>query len=325
MGPLILGIDAGGSKTVAWLARWDEVAEPEVIGCGEAGPANPQSADFPETLKNLTTAVKTAFAAACIPRQTVASAVLAAAGSDREENRRALSAWAEEISLAVRFQVVHDAWPVLAAGTPDGWGIALISGTGSLVFARASDGRTARAGGWGFLFGDEGSGYALAIAGLRAAAQAADGRAVPTQLLDAILDHFHLDQPEALISTVYPLASNRQRIAELAETVLEVAVAGDATAGEIVHEAARQLAVMVAAVAVRLGWRGEIIPLALAGGVLVGRRLLCGRLQDELRSLGLQTGPVTIVRQPVLGAMKLAREAIPRADEIGTTRTSPKP
>ena len=77
----------------------------------------------------------------------MAAAVLAGAGSDREENRRAFREWAHDRRLADRFQVVHDAVPVLAAGTPDGWGVALISGTGSLAYGRTADGRTARAGG----------------------------------------------------------------------------------------------------------------------------------------------------------------------------------
>jgi N-acetylglucosamine kinase-like BadF-type ATPase len=308
MEPLILGIDAGGSKTLAWLARSDETAESQILGRGAAGPANPQSVGFSMTLENLMAAVTEAFAAAGIPRQTVASAVLAVAGSDREENRRALSVWAEEVSLAARFKVVHDAWPVLAAGTPDGWGIALISGTGSLAFGRSADGCTARAGGWGFLFGDEGSGYALAVAGLRAAAQAADGRAPPTQLLGAILDSFHIERPEALIPTVYPLASNRQRIAELAETVLDVAAAGDATATEIVDEAASQLAAMVMAVAVRLDWHGATIPLAFAGGVLISRPLFCERVHDQLRTSRFPIGSPAVVHEPVLGALKLARQ-----------------
>ena len=308
MESLILGIDAGGSKTVACLARSRGTDEPLVLGRGAAGPANPQSVGFPAALKNLTAAVTAAFDAAGIPCQAVASAVLGAAGSDGAENCRMLSEWAEEISLAARFQIVHDAWPVLAAGTPDGWGIALISGTGSLAFGRAADGRTARTGGWGFLFGDEGSGYALAVAGLRAAAQAADGRGPPTRLLDAILDHFHLDAPEELVPAVYPLANNRPRIAELAETVLAVADAGDATASGIVDEATGQLACMIAAVAARLDLLRETIPLALAGGVLVGSRLLRARLQDKLRALGLQAGPVAVVHEPVLGALKLASE-----------------
>jgi N-acetylmuramic acid 6-phosphate etherase len=313
MDPLILGIDSGGSKTVAWLARWDEGVEPEILGRGAAGPGNPQSVGFEGALQSLTSAVVAAFATAGIPRQSVASAVLAAAGSDSEENRRAFSIWAEETSLATRFQVVHDAWPVLVAGTPKGHGIALISGTGSLAFGRAADGNTARAGGWGFLFGDEGSGYALALAGLRAAAHSADRRAAPTSLSEAILGHFHLERPEALVAAVYPLASNRQRIAELAETVLDVEVAGDATAQEIVSEATRQLAKMVAAVAAQLDWLSATIPLALAGGVLVGRPFVGDQLLKDLQSLGLQIGPVCLVREPVLGALKMAKFGCPEA------------
>jgi N-acetylmuramic acid 6-phosphate etherase len=307
---LILGIDSGGSKTVAWLARWGESPEPEVIGRGGAGPANPQSVGFSVALANLTAAVTAAFSAVGLPRQRVTSAVLGAAGSDGEENRKAFSAWAEDMSLAAKFQVVHDAWPVLAAGTPGTCGIALISGTGSLAFGRASDGRTARAGGWGFLMGDEGSGYALSVAGLRAAVQSADGRAGPTAILERLLDHFQLDRPQALVPAVYPLAGDRQRIAELAEIVLAAAAAGDAVAGRILQQAARDLAVMVAAVASQLDCRNGPVPLALAGGVLVGTQLLSSRLQEELRLLEVSIGPVAPVREPVLGALKMARECV---------------
>ena len=92
--------------------------------------------------------------------------------------------------MARSVRIVHDAVPILAAGSPEGWGVALISGTGSLAFGRDRQGRSCRAGGWGFLFGDEGSGYAIALAGLRAAAQAADGRAPATRLLEGFLERF---------------------------------------------------------------------------------------------------------------------------------------
>jgi N-acetylglucosamine kinase-like BadF-type ATPase len=310
MESLLLGIDAGGSKTVAWLALCHPAAEPEVLGRGAAGPANAQSVGLSQSLENLTAAVTAAFSAARLPCQTVASAVLAAAGSDSAEIRRALTAWADGISLAGHFRIVHDAWPLLAAGTPRGFGIALISGTGSLAFGRSADGRTARAGGWGFLFGDESSGYALAVAGLRAAAQAADGRAGPTRLLDAFLEEFQLDRPEKLVPAVYPLAGDRRQIAALAETVLATAAAGDATAGRIVDEAARELVRMVAAVAARLDWHSAPIPLALTGGCLINSPLLRERLQMELGSSALAVGPVAVVADPVLGAVRLARERI---------------
>ena len=165
MEQLILGIDSGGSKTIACLGRLSDSGPPLELGRGTAGPANLQSVDRSVVLENITDAVAAAFVAAGVRRCKVTSAVLAAAGSDRDENRRVFSEWANEIALADRFRIVHDAWPVLAAGTPECWGVALISGTGSIAFGRAADGRTTRAGGWGFLFGDEGSGYALAVAG----------------------------------------------------------------------------------------------------------------------------------------------------------------
>jgi len=306
MEQLILGIDSGGSKTIACLGRLNETGTPQELGRGTAGPANLNSVERSEVLKNITDAVAAAFAAAGIPRRTVASAVLAAAGSDRDENRKVFIEWAHDISLADRFRIVHDAWPVLAAGTPECWGVALISGTGSIAFGRAADGRTFRAGGWGFLFGDEGSGYALAVAGLRAAAQAADGRIAPTQLLPAALQQFHIDRPEALVAAVYPLAGDRQRIAEFAKPVLDLAAGGDAVAVAIVHEAARQLAAMVGAVAARLDVAGETIPLALTGGVLVASQLLQNRLVKELHALKINIGPIAVVNEPVLGALKLA-------------------
>ena len=99
--------------------------------------------------------------------------------------------------------MIEDAALLLAAGTPDGWGVAVVAGTGSMAFARGTDGRTARAGGWGPLLGDEGSGYALALSGLRAAARAADGRAQATLLTDRLLAACGLSRPEDLVGIVY--------------------------------------------------------------------------------------------------------------------------
>ena len=306
MEQLILGIDSGGSKTIACLGRMTDSGQPRELGRGAAGPANLQSVERSVVLRNISDAIAAAFAAANVPRCTVASAVLAAAGSDRDENRKIFTDWANEIALANRFRTVHDAWPVLAAGTPECWGVALISGTGSIAFGRAADGRTARAGGWGFLFGDEGSGYALAVAGLRAAAQAADGRGIPTKLLDAALKHFQIDRPEALVAAVYPMANDRQRIAEMARLVLDMAAANDAAAMAIVDDAARQLAAMVAAVAAKLDTSDKMTPLAITGGILVASQMLQKRLVEELQKLNVSVGPIAVVSEPVLGALKLA-------------------
>src|SRR4029453_12414402 len=93
----------------------------------------------------------------------------------------------------------------LAAGAPEGWGVALIAGTGSFCWGRDAAGRSARVGGWGFLLGDEGSGYDLAVQALRLATQTADGRAEAHAILRAILDHWGPRLPGSFLS---PLQSH---------------------------------------------------------------------------------------------------------------------
>lgn len=306
---LILGIDSGGTKTVAWVAQRSEADTPQVIGRGTSGGANPQAVGFDAALANLDQAIDAACADAGAPPEPFAAAVLALAGSDRDEVRRPLIRWAEDRRLAHRFRVVHDADPVLAAGTPNGWGVALIAGTGSFAFGRTDDGRTTRSGGWGYLFGDEGSGYAIALAGLRAAARSADGRGGNTQLLDGFLERLGLERPEQLIPAVYQSTCPRATIASLADVVTQAADEADEVAGGILDQAGRELAAMVAAVAGKLELSGGRFPLALAGGVLTNSDILRERLSAHLASLGLTPAPTASVPDPVLGALELAHLA----------------
>ncbi len=304
---LILGIDGGGTKTIAWLAAYAVGEEPRVIGRGTAGPSNVQVVGVDSAIKNLNDAVAAAFARAGIASAAVAAAVVALAGSDRHESRQELERWAVDRHLARRLRVVHDALPVLAAGSPDGWGVALVCGTGSFCFGQSRDGRCTRAGGWGYLFGDEGSGYAIAVAGLRAAAKAEDGRGPATELLPAFLKRFSLNKSAELIPAVYRMADDPTAIASLAEVVTATAAKQDAVAEQIVIDAASELAAMVAAVARELDFASESFPLVLSGGVLLGFEGLRNRLQARLGSLQLRPSPLACVREPVAGAIKLAQ------------------
>jgi N-acetylmuramic acid 6-phosphate etherase len=348
---LVLAIDGGGTKTVAWLARGLETGLPEggrrkkeggiqpsafslqqspaprppspvprpyplvpepagdpsVVGRAVAGPANPQTVGFTQATENLDRVVAAAFHDAALEIEPVTAAVLALAGSGREENRRAFERWAQRRRLARRFRVVNDALPVLVAGSPDGWGVALIAGTGSLAFGQTRDGRTARAGGWGFRFGDEGSGYAIAVAGLRAAAKSADGRGPPTRLLKRLLDRLALTAPAELIPAISQIASDRAAFAALAEVVTKTAGEGDAVAEQIVNEAAGELAAMTAAVVRQLDLPASGFPIALAGGALLASENLQRCLMTQVGLLGLLPHPVTKVPEPVAGALMLAK------------------
>ena len=307
---LALGIDGGGTKTVAVLAAIAADGSESIVGRGMSGPSNPQVVGFEKSFLALESAIEAAFAAHAAAPTTVDAACLALAGAGRDADVRRFQAWSKRI--AHQTVLAPDAAPVLAAGTPNGWGVALIAGTGSLAYGQDAEGVRARAGGWGPLFGDEGSGYAIALAALQALVRADDGRGPRTELTDRLLDRLQLDAVPALVESVLRRRMDRARLASLAETVVATALAGDAVADAILEEACRDLAEMVDAVARRLRLNSEAFPLALGGGVLVGEPLVRERLDRELRRRGLLPKPTALVDDPALGALRIAiRRLIP--------------
>lgn len=310
---LVIGIDGGGSKTLAWLADATFSYGAAPLGVGEAGPSNPQSIGWETALENMGRAVDTAFIAAGYPPCKIAAACVAMAGSDRENARRRLNEWSAGRELTDRFLPVHDAAALLAAGTPDGYGVAIISGTGSLAFGHSESGKTARSGGWGYLFGDEGSGYAVAIAGLRAVASAADGRTAATLLTDRFLQELAITSPTEMVQAVYARQDDRTWLSSLSQIVVSAANEGDVVAQSILEGAADALAEQVTAVTRSLGMDAEKYPLAIGGGLLVQAASLRERLITRLQQHESHPDPVTVVSHPVAGAVILARNLVTAA------------
>jgi N-acetylglucosamine kinase-like BadF-type ATPase len=294
---LLLGIDGGGSFTRAAIAD----ASGAVLGQGQAGSSNYQSVGFAAATQALLQAIGAARLDAGLgPQARFDAACFGLAGAGRPDDQIRFTDWAAEHGIATNVRFVSDAEIILAAGTPDQWGVALVSGTGSLCWARAPDGASLRVGGWGYLLGDEGSGYDLAVRALRLAAQTADGRAAAHSLLAAVLEYWRLDQPAQLIGYVYHTDRTRAAIAEVGKLVLSLAERGDPHATQLIEQAAGELAEMVAVAVARLGIAAP--PVALAGGLFTGT-LLRSALLSRVR---VPLGPVTYVEQPVLGAIRLA-------------------
>lgn len=304
---LVLGIDGGGTKTVAWLGT---VEDPGIIlGRGAAGPGNVRAVGFATAQMNIAAAIDAAFRDARLPQSAVAAACLSLAGAGRPEEQGQMTAWATGQRIADIIRITSDAEPVLAAGSPEAWGVALICGTGSLAWGRTVSGQTARAGGWGYLLGDEGSAYWIARTGLQAVVRAADGRDQPTALLEAFLDRLDLTEPMQLIDCIYAQEMTRDRLAGLGDVVFSAAK-DDRIAAEIVESGAKELAQSIAAVASRLSFAPHAYPLALAGGIVLNQDGYRERIVFYLRSAGLSPGNVTLVSEPVLGALKLSRTSI---------------
>lgn len=298
---LVLGIDGGGSKTLALVADDSR----HVLGRGAAGASNYQAVGVDAALAALDNAIADAVASAGLAHSRFAAACIGMAGVDRPEDHALLRGWADRSLPGIPVAIVNDAQLVLAAGTPEGWGAALICGTGSIVYGQDCAGRQARAGGWGHVLGDEGSGYAVGQAALQAIMRAFDGRASATALTQEVLAHWGLSSPTDLVGRVYRETLLPADMAALAPLVEAIAAAGDEVAKGIILEAGRELALAVRAVVRELNL-SQPTPCALAGGVIVKGTELRSAFLDAASDQGLALAPVTPVAEPAQGAISLA-------------------
>ncbi len=305
LGPLVLGVDGGGTKTQAWLANVDDQGLPRVIGRGVAGSSNKVAVGFENAMNNLGAAMRQAFADAQLTPSPIASAAFALAGSGTEAVRQQVLDFVKTNLQVESACVIHDGQAVLQAGTPDGWGIAMIAGTGTVAYGANPSGTTAVVGGWGYWFGDEGSAYWLGQSALRAISHAADGRANPTKLTNAVLSRLDTQNPREILATLLSKDDTRRAIAELAELVCNVAEQQDEVASQIVEQAAQHWSRHIGCLAQQL-MPEEPFPLALAGGVLCGSSFAQNRLLEQLEADQLRTTSVEFVPEPVVGCVQLA-------------------
>lgn len=308
-GPLIIGVDGGGTKTDVMLATVDESGEIVVLGEGQSGPSNMRLAGRKQTLESLEEAVGRAAEPLRENGIKADIGVLALAGSDFSDVRQQLTQWADETGLFQRIEIVNDADAVLAAGTDGRWGVALVVGTGSIAIGVDRKGRFITRGGWGHWYGDKGSGYDLACRALAAVSEAEDGMGPETTLTMKMREHFQLENPRLIIQKLYATGNVRAHIARAAPVVLDAAAGGDIVAVRIVEACAGELIRLVTAVTCDLEF-SDAYPLALAGGVICKSDSYRARLEAGLRSINPAPGHVQTVPKPVLGAIRIGHKLL---------------
>jgi N-acetylglucosamine kinase-like BadF-type ATPase len=298
-----LGIDGGGSKTLAILVDGDG----QERGRGIAGSSNYAAVGLEPALASIHSAVELATQAT--GPISIQRAWLGLAGLDRPEDHTSLFPHLRSLATTVRLS--NDAELLLSA-LDNAVGVAIIAGTGSIALGRDAHDTRARAGGWGHVMGDEGSGYELGRRALQAAARAADGRGEPTLLLDLILQHWQLEQADAMIGVVYP-DDDKAKIARLSSCVFQAASQGDAIAQSLIEEAAAELALAALTVSKALDLPTEL-PLALGGGLLLHEPDLRERLLQHIQRQRA-TGQVVIVEHPALSAARAMIHLTSTTDE----------
>jgi N-acetylglucosamine kinase-like BadF-type ATPase len=302
-----IGVDGGGTRTRAVVAGEDLVP----MGRGGAGPANAATRPLPLVVETILDAVGDAAVSAVVDVGRAERVGVGLAGVESAGLAKPLTAALEKHLGAGRVFVTTDARIALAGaspGDPDGPGVVLIAGTGAIAFGRGADGAEARAGGWGPLLGDEGSGYAIARQGLAAVVRELDGRGPQTEIKKLLFESERgIHTLEELLAKVYRSEGGAGDVAAYFPLVLQAAKSGDGEARRILGEAGKELALAAITVIRKLGLEKESFPVSTVGGVFAAGELLLGPLGKELHAVAPQAHLGPPAYPPEIGAIRLAR------------------
>jgi len=297
----VLGVDGGGSATRCVIMSTGG----EALATGKAGPSNPITVGAEKALANILEAVDEASARSGV-HEFMASR-LGVAGTDRSRLRQELLD-----GMPGSFgdtQIVSDAASALAGGTGCRPGVAVIAGTGSIAYGENTLRETARAGGWGWRLGDEGSGYTIGLNAIMAALKAHDGRAPETLLKEKIVGHLGLDGIEGIIDWVYEPGREPRDIAYLVPLVREAEAVGDEAAALVMAEAGAELGLVANAVIRRLGLSGGF-PVSLNGGVFKQPSGYIMAFEEVVRREAPECALIEPRLPPLLGSGLLALRAV---------------
>ena len=299
----VMGIDAGGTKTVCLLAD----GRGHIVAESRGGGANLQAAGELEVEKVLHHVMEEAIGDRDIRPVAIC---LGIAGVDREDDAEAVRGIMRRIGFKTRTLVVNDALIALVAGAgvhhP---GVVVVAGTGSIAYGRDAASRAARSGGWGYLLGDEGGGFWIGRSALVSVVRQSDGRGPATLLTDLVLADMRLATPADLVHAIYVRGLHRYAIASIAPVVQRAADLGDAVATDIITRAAGELSSAAASGIARLGMRGDVFPLVLSGGVFRGVPSLVDLVAARIVEVAPRTSENRLEDEPARGAVALALAA----------------
>jgi N-acetylglucosamine kinase-like BadF-type ATPase len=309
----VLGIDGGGSKTVCILM--DDLHQ--VLGRGEAGPSNYQSIGREATLQSIQSAIHNAVEAAIITNPLKVDAIcLGLAGVGRAANIEVVKDLVKELQnsklpivwalQSANIVICNDALIALVGGIGQSVGIVVAVGTGSIVFGRNHEGHTKRVGGWGYILGDEGSAYKIAIAGMNAALKSYDGQEISTSLVEAFKQHLDLENIEDLIELIYRRGWGVKQIAALAPIVDLAAASGDEVANIIIDDAVKELVKATSTVIDAIFSFDSVLEVVTTGSVWRGRCKIHDRFAASLCKKFPEVKVICPRYEPAYGAALLA-------------------
>lgn len=308
-----LGVDGGGSKTTCAVGD-----EHSILASSTAGASNITRVGEERARESIHHAVRAACDAAKLRPKQIKRLCIGAAGAAREEVAAALRKIAAEL-IPGEVEVVGDMTIAMEAAFGTGSGVIVIAGTGSIAYGRDSYGKTARAGGWGFAIGDEGSAHWIGREAVSELLRAIDETSndqsaskhlehtefIPEILFRELKNVWNVDSVERLAR----LANSNPDFSALFPAVLAAAHSGDKVAKEVLQKAASELSRIAAIVIHRLFSDSAVVPIAMVGGVFRHSKTIRQRFRDHALAIHPNTTLNSEVVEPVYGALQMARKS----------------
>lgn len=302
MNQYVIGVDGGGTKTE--LVLIDRSAN--VIGKARCGTTNYQVVGGAKLKAELLDGFSMLMKSTNLTFHKIEHIFLGLAGAGRESDREEIIALFKDTELKAKLSIDTDAIVALAGAFGMGEGIIIISGTGAICFGKNSQGKVVRSGGWGYLLGDEGSGYFIGREAIIAALKDFDGRGEKTQLRTELEQNFKVISIDQIIPQIYQNKIDRVAIAGLAPMVFEQANKGDTIAEDIIRRTGRELGNLAKAVAQRLKFENDEIKVALIGSVFKQREMLVNEIAKELYEISWNIEICEPMFEPQYGAALMA-------------------
>jgi len=299
-----IGVDGGGTKTeVVLITRAGNI-----IARIKGGSTNFQAIGGQKLKQELMSLFEKLLRKTNLLDSKVVHIFLGLAGAGRKSDQKIIKELFNDTDYKDKISVDSDAIIALAGAFGNRPGIILIAGTGAICFGKNVKGEIVRAGGWGYLLGDEGSGYYIGREAIMATLKDFDGRGDATSLKEILNSKYNLESIDQIIPLIYQNKLDRVEIANIAPIVFEEAKKGDAICRQIIKQAGKELGKLGKAVASRLGFSDDKIKIALIGSIFNQKEMLVNEISKELFEISWNielTGPEY---DPALGACILAIE-----------------
>ena len=299
-----LGADLGATKTHTIIT--DENGK--VVGFGESGPGNHEVVDYDGMFDAMHDSMGGALHASGLTKADIAGAGFGVAGFDWPSEYDVTAQTIERLGLSAPYKFVNDAVPGLVAGSEEGWGVVVVSGTGSNCRGWDREHkREGRVSGHGILMGENAGASEMMFRCMQLVGYAWSKRGPMTRLADAFIERVGAVDLEDLIRGYtmdeYHIGS------DFAPIVFRVAEEGDQVARDLIHWAGNELGEMVNGVVRQLDFQDLAFDVVMTGSMFKGGEMLVAPMREAVLKLAPKARFVQLGVPPVVGAVMLGFEA----------------